>query len=81
MKSYRHKAKKWLEKATKTEFNQTIEESNVCDEYREIAFLKLIKKESYVALSLKYHCSPEHIRDIMSNVYDKVYRVIKGGLI
>lgn len=81
MDSYRHYAKKWLEKATKTEFNQTIEESNCTDEMRNIAFLKLIKKETYVALSLKFHCSPEHIRDVMREVYDKAYRVIKGGLI
>ena len=81
MKTGRHYAKKWLEKATKTEFNQTIEESNCSDEMREIAFLKLIKKESYISLSLKYHCSPEHIRDVMRGVYDKVYKVIKGGLI
>lgn len=81
MRKYRNKAKKWLEKSTKTEFDKAIEEGNCTDEMREVAFLKLVKKESYVALSFKYHCSVEHIRDIMATVYDKVYRVIKGGLI
>lgn len=81
MKTYRYEAKKKLLNSTKSEFKSIIEESNVADEFGEIAFLKLIKRESYVSLSIKYNCSVEHIRDIMKDVYDRVYRVIKGGLI
>ena len=81
MDTGRHSAKEWLKKTTKTKFFETVEESNCTEEMQEIAFLKLIKKESYVSLSLKFHCSPEHIRDVMREVYDRVYRMIKGGLI
>lgn len=81
MKSHRKQAKEKLLESTKTEFDMIIEESNVADENGEIAFLKLIKRESYVSLSIKYNCSVEHIRDVMKDVYDRVYRVIKGGLI
>lgn len=81
MKSYRAIAKHKLEKATKTKYEALIEESNVTEEMRKIAFLKLVRKETYVSLSLKYNCSVEHIRDVMAEVYDKVYEVIKGGLI
>lgn len=77
MKSDRQKAKQNLLKLTKTEFDSVIEESNVCDEYRDVAFLKLFKRESYISLSIKYNCSVEHIRDIMSDVYDRVYRVFQ----
>lgn len=81
MKNHRKQAKDRLLESTKTEFKSILEESNLTDENCEVAFLKLIKKESYVSLSLKYNCSVEHIRDIMKDVYDRVYRVIKGGLI
>lgn len=81
MRSYRLIAKHKLEKATKTKFEALIEESNLPAEMKDIAFLKLVQKETYVALSHKYNCSVEHIRDVMGEVYDKVYEVIKGGLI
>lgn len=81
MKNYRAVAKHMLQKATRKKFDELIEESNVTDEMREIAFLKLVRKETYVALSFKYNCSAEHIRDVMQEVYDKVYEVIKSGLI
>lgn len=81
MKKHREQAKQKLLESTKTKFYEIIEESNVTEEERDIAFLKLARKESYVALSLKYNCSVEHIRDVMATVYDHVYRVIRGGLI
>lgn len=82
MKNHRHYAKETLLNSTTSEYEKLIEESNISNEEKSIAFLKLIQDESYVTLSFKYHCSPEHIRDVMSKVYDKVYRVIKrGGLI
>lgn len=81
MKIHRKKAKDKLLASTKTEFKSIIEESNVTEEARDIAFLKLIQKKSYVELSLMYHCSVERIRDIMAAVYDRAYSVIKGKLI
>lgn len=81
MKNYRAVAKHALKKATKTKFNELLEEGNLTEEMRDIASLKIAEKESYVALSHKFNCSVEHVRDIMAEVYDKVYEVIKGGLI
>lgn len=81
MDIHRNLAKHKLLESTNTEFKLLIEESNLADECREIAFLKLVKRETYVSLSLKYHCSVEHIRDVMREVYDKVYRVIQRRLV
>lgn len=80
MKVHRKVAKDKLLGSTKTQYASLIDESNVTDEESSIAFEKLIKKETYVSLSFKYNCSPEHIRDIMRIVYDKVYLVVKGKL-
>lgn len=74
-------AREWLARSTKTEFNNVIEESNITDKQREIVLLKFLRGHSNIQISLELHCSVETIRDEMARAYDKVYKVIKGGII
>lgn len=77
MKTHRTEAKKYLKTKSRTNFWDIVKEARIPEEDMEILEDRFIKKHSIVKISMDRGWSVKHINDVIKNVYDSVYYLIK----